>query len=187
MPGVILRITTEQTEGNVYQHSSLSPSSRGHVIQHSSRHYTRSRGEKFQAPSFPWSDPTTPGEPHPTLLSCISHMWTKETLLSIWAAVDDTTALFWRRRGSRIRCWDAANLELLCENRPRSKTCRGDNTEKKKLSQAGQRDTDTARGSRKGKPEAGAGEPFETGRWREAIGKIFEPITNQNKSVLARS
>ena len=45
--------------------------------------------------------------------------------------MEDTTALFWRRRGSRIRCWDAANLELLCENRPRSKSQRGDNAEKR--------------------------------------------------------
>lgn len=100
MPEFILRTTTEQTEGSVYQHGSLNPSSGGHVIQRSSKHWTRSRGEKVQAPSFPWSNPAASGKPHPTLLSCSSYMWTRETLLSTWTAVEDTTALFWRRRGA---------------------------------------------------------------------------------------
>ena len=80
MPEFILRTTTEQTEGSVYQRSSLSPSSGGHVIQCSSKHWTRSRGETVQAPSFPWSNPAAPGEPQPTLLSCSSYTWTRETL-----------------------------------------------------------------------------------------------------------
>lgn len=37
----------------------------------------------------------------------------------------------------------------------------------------------------KNKPGARAGEAFEAGRWREAIGKTFEPFANQeNKSAL---
>lgn len=72
MPKFTLRTTTEQTEGNVYQPGSLNPTSGGHVIQRSSKHWTRSRGEKAQAPSFPWSNPAAPGKPHPSLLFCSS-------------------------------------------------------------------------------------------------------------------
>lgn len=89
MPEFILRTTTEPTQGSVYQRGSLSPSSGGHVIKCCSKDWTRSRGEKVQAPSFPWFNPAAPGKPHPTLLSCSSYMWTRETLLSTWAMVED--------------------------------------------------------------------------------------------------
>lgn len=101
MPEFILRTATEQTKGSVYQHGSLSPSSGGHVVKRCSKHWSRSKGGKVQAPSSPRSNPAAPGKAHPTLLSCSSYMSTREMLIINLDRGGRHNCFVWRRRGSR--------------------------------------------------------------------------------------
>lgn len=112
-------------------------------------------------------------------------------LLLTWIMVEDTTVLFWRRRGSRIRCWDAANLELLCEDWPRSKSRRGDNAEKRNPGRLGSATQALSEETEKNNQRPGLGKPLEQADGEKQLGRHSNHLQtrriNTHNSELSRS
>lgn len=193
MPEVAVRTRTERSEGDVYQHGSLSrncPSRGGHETQPCSIQALHQwLGEEVRAPSFPWPHPAATGEPQPSPSSHGSYTWTREMYFPDMDCGGGLCSGEGAAAGSGAPCQDAAHLQGCHENRPRSRSERGGDAER---GAAGRLGSIAQARSREEQPEARSGEVFGaaggTGRWREATGNRLKLFENQeNKSALTQS
>lgn len=164
MPEVAVRTRTECSEGDIYQHGSLSrncPSRGGHVAQPCSiRALHQWLREEVQAPSFPWPHPAATGEPQPSLSSRSSYTWTREMYFPD-VGCGGRLCSGEGAAGSGTPCRDAAHLQACHENRPQSRSERGGDAERGTADRLGSIAQALEEEAEKNNQRPGAGKRFE--------------------------